>query len=167
MMILQDQWTDKDTLNICLGIVFSIITAYVYEYLRSKRKEAVDKQDFSFLESPEEHLWQHYDIKDGVIVNSIDSYMHLRYLNGKRLKMTWFEFDGKPKGEGFITWQDTVHGQLSAHEYSSNSYRYRNVFYREIEHAGSLYDAIFVNADDEGTKYVMLSLTSHRSLIDL
>jgi hypothetical protein len=164
MLILNDPWTDKDTVNLCLGIMLSILIPVIYEGLRNRRAKNKDKKELSFLESPQAYLWQHYDIANGSITRPIQSYMHLRYLDDKRFKMTWFGSNKEPIGEGFITWQDSVHGQMSAHEYPSSSYRYRNVFYREIKHLGKPYDAIFVNADDEGTKYVMLRSTIHRSL---
>jgi len=159
---MTDPWTDKDTLTVAIGILFSFITAFLYEWLVSRRKKNKDRNVFSFLESTNEHLWQHYDIDTGNITKPIDSNMHLRYIDDKRLKLTWFKADGVLLGEGFITWEDSVHGKMSAHEYSTNSYRYRNVFYRLIEHDGHAQDAIFVNADDEGKKYVMLRRKSFR-----
>jgi hypothetical protein len=162
VMFITDTWTEKDTLNVVIGIALSFITAFAYECFINWRKYSKERKEFSFLESADEHVWQHYDIDTGKITVPVDAFMHLRYIGDKKLKFTWFKADKKLLGEGYITWEDGIHGKMSAHEYLTSSYRYRNVFYREIQYNDQTYDAIFVNADDEGGKYVMLRSVAFR-----
>lgn len=96
-----ENWTGKDTLTTVIGIATSIITAIVYEWARASRKRNKDRQAFSFFESNHDHVWKHYNINSGKITEAIESFMHLRYHDEKRLKLTWYGTNRALLGEGF------------------------------------------------------------------
>ncbi|MFN0188650.1 MAG: hypothetical protein ACKVQV_08110 [Bacteroidia bacterium] len=155
----EDTWTFKDWINFLLSIITAFLTAYIYELAVNKRKRNKYKKIFSFLESkPDNYDWQHWNIINGKIKDHpIDAFMTLKYSENKNFTFSWKEpGEDKVQGDGHIFWDDLTHGKMSFHRYESLDYNYRNVFYRQIIHQEKTYDAIFVNADDEKTKYVML-----------
>lgn len=155
----EDPWTRKDWLNFFLSIVIAFLTAYLYELAVNKRRQNKFQKTFSFLESESgKYDWQHWDISNGKINEQpINAFMTLKYKGNKNITFSWKEpGSDKIQGDGYIFWDDLTHGKMSFHRYESLDYNYRNVFYREINHQEKSYDAIFVNADDEKTKYVML-----------
>lgn len=154
-----NSWTNKDWLNLLLSIVIAFLTAYLYEFTTNRRRQNKFRKTFSFLESQtDKYDWQHWNVKNGKIEDQpIDAFMLLKYTDNRNFLFTWKEpGSDKVQGDGYIFWQDLTHGKMSFHRYESLDYNYRNVFYREIKHKENTYDAIFVNADDEKTKYVML-----------
>ncbi len=154
-----NSWTNKDWISLFLSILIAFLTAYIYEFATNKRRENKFRKTFSFLESQTDNYdWQHWDIKNGKIDEQpIDAFVLLKYVHNKNFQFTWKEPESdKVQGDGYISWNDLTHGKMSFHRYESLDYNYRNVFYREIKHKENTYDAIFVNADDEKTKYVML-----------
>jgi len=154
-----DSWTHKDWLNLFLSIITAFLTAYLYELAVNKRKQNKFRKTFSFMESQSgKYDWQHWDVLNGKISDQpIEAFMTLKYMDNKNLTFSWKEpGSDKIQGDGYIFWDDLTHGKMSFHRYESLDYNYRNVFYREINHKEKTYDAIFVNADDEKTKYVML-----------
>jgi hypothetical protein len=155
----EDTWTFKDWMNFILSILTAFLTAYIYELAVNKRKQNKYKKTFSFLESkPHTYDWQHWDIINGKIKDHpIDAFMTLKYSENKNFALSWKEPGAdKVQGDGHIFWDDLTHGKMSFHRYESLDYDYRNVFYRQINHQEKSYDAIFVNADDEKKKFVML-----------
>jgi hypothetical protein len=155
----EDTWTFKDWLNFLLSFITAFLTAYIYELAVNKRKQKKYKKIFSFLESkPDNYDWQHWDIINGKIKDHpIDAFMTLKYTENKNFSFSWKELGvDKVQGDGHIFWDDLTHGKMSFHRYESLDYNYRNVFYRQIIHQEKTYDAIFVNAEDEKKKYVML-----------
>ncbi len=159
---MTDFWTSKDTqgviIEIILGISVSWFTAYFYEYRTNKRKGKLLLKKYGFLQSAENIFdWQHWNIKEGEIeANPIQSYMTLKYNGEKTFSFKWKQVSGVVVGEGYIFWDNLTHGKLSFYEIKKQWFDYRNVFYKRIFHQGTQYDAIFVNADDQGTKYAML-----------
>jgi hypothetical protein len=155
----ENAWTNKDWLNLFLSIVTAFLTAFIYEFAIEKRRQKRFRETFSFLESEEnKYDWQHWDVRNGKIQDApIDAFMTLKYTDSKNFTFSWKEpASDKIQGDGYIFWNDLTHGQMSFHRYESLDYNYRNVFFRQISHLGTEYHAIFVNADDEGTKYVMM-----------
>ena len=157
---MTDPWTSKDTLNVFIGIITAIFTAFVYEMITNWREKNELRRTYSFLQSRESRFdWQHWDVTNGQIANfPIAGYMMLKYEGDKRFSFKWKEPDFvEVQGDGFFFWDEVFQGKMSFHRYRSNEFNYRNVFYNKIEHLGKSYDAIFVNADDQKEKrYVML-----------
>lgn len=155
----ENSWTNKDWLNLFLSIATAFLTAYLYEFAVNKRKQNKYQKTFSFLQSiPDKYDWQHWDIHNGKISDKpIEAFMTLKYTDNKTFIFSWKEpGSDKIEGDGYIFWDDLTHGKMSFNRYESLDYNYRNVFYKQITHQEKTYDAIFVNADDEKTKYVML-----------
>jgi hypothetical protein len=159
---MTDFWTPKDTMmviiEIIIGIIISLLTAFVYENETNKRKAKILFKKYAFLQSAE-HIfdWQHWNINKGKIeAQPIDSHMTLKYDKEKSFSFQWKQAAGEIAGEGFIFWDNLTHGKMSFYEYEKEWFDYRNVFYKRVLHQNTLYDAIFVNADDQGTKYVMM-----------
>jgi len=161
---MEDFWTSKDSLNVIIGIVIgfdiSYLTAYAYEWRTNKRRRNNLFNKYSFLESNENAFdWQHWNIQDGKIEQRpLDSYMMLKYNGEKSFSFKWKASSGEILGDGFIFWENLTQGKLSFYEYEKRWFDYRDVFHRRINHQGNEYDAIFVNADDQKTRYVMLRL---------
>lgn len=163
---MTDFWTSKDTLNviieiltgISIGVVASYWAAFFYEKQVNKTKKNELFKRFSFLQSYESQFdWQHWNIVNGEISeNPIQSYMNLKYKGGKTFSFEWEDKTTNEKGSGYIFWDEVFHGKMSFFEREKNWFDYRNVYYEKIPHRGKEYDAIFVNADDQFTKYVML-----------
>ena len=51
---------------------------------------------------------------------------------------------------------DTNHGKMSFYSYVTKAHKDHSIYYIKELHNGVTYDAILVNADDEGTKYAMM-----------
>ncbi len=147
-------------ISLVLGIVLSYFTAWSYERLKHKRHLKDQRKKFQFLQSENKKFdWQHWDIKNGKIVpNPIDSFMRLEYLEDGEFEFDWIEsVGGRIEGEGRIIFDNKIKGILYFFSHNSINYKYRNIFYRMVDnHCGKKYDAIFVDAQDEGTKYVMM-----------
>ncbi|MBS1523259.1 MAG: hypothetical protein JST50_19830 [Bacteroidetes bacterium] len=166
---MTDFWTSKDTLNVIIeiisgliiGIVASFYSASYYERLVNKRKRNVLLEKYGFLQSTEDEFdWQHWKIENGKIAESpIESYMNLKYKGDKTFSFKWEDKNCKENGSGFIYWDEVFYGKMSFFESEKKWFDYRNVYYEKITHQEKEYDAIFVNADDQGTKYVMLRIS--------
>src|SRR5690606_32280161 len=118
---------------------------------------------FQYLESgSNEFDWQHWDIVSGKIADEpINSFMRMKYLNDGEFEFEWIEsVGGRIEGSGRIIFYDKIKGILHFFSINTINYKYRNIFYREvINHLGKKYQAIFVDAQDEGTKYVLMRET--------
>jgi len=142
-----------------IGFFLSWCAALFYECYANRRNETKQRETFQFLESHNDKFdWQHWDITNGKIATSpIDAYKRLKYMQNGQFLFEWKAPDSKDiKGDGYIFWKDITHGRMSFYSHKPQEYNYRNVFYRRIDHQDKKYDAIFVNADDYGTKYVLL-----------
>jgi hypothetical protein len=155
-------WTSKDTFNIIIeigiGLGISFFAAYIYEKRAYLRRENDLFKKYGFLQSIENKFdWQHWNINDGKIAeNPVESYMTLKYKGGKTFSFKWEVKNSDEKGSGFIFWDEVFHGKVSFFEGKKSWFDYRSVYHEKITHQGKEYDAIFVNADDQRTKYVML-----------
>ena len=130
-----------------------------YEQFMHKRKMRKLRNNFQFLESKNEEFdWQHWNLKNGQISNSpIDSFMRMKYLEAAEFEFEWIESKGgRIEGGGRLAFDNKIKGILYFFSVNTINYKYRNVFYRVVEHLGEKYDAIFVDATDEGTMYVMM-----------
>ena len=158
---MTDPWTVKDSINVAIGIVTAISTAYVYEQVTNWRKKNDLRKKYSFLQSIKEFDWQHWDVSNGKIADSpIAGFMTLKYLGDKLFSFEWKEPGlERVQGDGFFFWDDVFQGKMSFHRYRTNEFNYRNIFYHKVEHLEKKYYAIFINADDQKEKrYVMLRL---------
>jgi len=158
---MTDMLTSKDILiisiEIIIGLIISFFTAYVYEKKTYLRKERNLFKKYGFLQSGENEFdWQHWNIENGKIAEApITSYMSLKYKGSKSFSFRW-SINDIEKGSGFIFWDDVFHGKMSFYEEQNKWFDYRNVYYKKIKHKEKEYDAIFVNADDQNTRYAML-----------
>ena len=126
---MEDAWTNKDTLNVIIGIITAISTAYIYEKLVNWRNKSVLRKKYGFLESSQNKFdWQHWDVSNGQIANSpIAGYMSLQYEEGKLFSFKWKEPGSeKVQGDGFFFWDEVFQGKMSFHRYRSNEFNYRN-----------------------------------------
>ena len=160
---MTDFWTSKDTLWIVIDIGFGFLISYFaalfFEYISNRRKIKILLNKYGFLQSGENVFdWQHWNINEGKIeAYPIDSYMTLKYDGQKNFSFKWKTKSGEEiLGDGFIFWDNLTHGRMSFYEYEKEWFDYRNVFHKEILHQNVRYNAIYVNADDQNTKYVML-----------
>jgi len=142
-----------------IGIALAYFTTWSYERFKHNRKIKQLRADFQFLESRNDKFdWQHWNIINGKIDSTpIESYMRMKYLYDAEFEFEWIEsLKGEIKGNGRLLFDDKIKGILHFFDVDTINYKYRNVFYREINHLGITYEAIFVDAIDEGTKYVMM-----------
>jgi hypothetical protein len=163
-----EPWTFKDTVNliheVIVGILTGIVAAVAYEQIVNIRKKRVQYKKYGFLASSKNKFdWQDWKI-DGGQINStpIDSWMKLKYEGDKSFSYEYRNADTKESGTGYIFFDEVFLGRLSFWVDQKSWFNYRNVYYKEIIHDGEKYDAIYVNADDQKTKYVMLRPTKHR-----
>lgn len=142
-----------------IGIGLAYFTAWSYERFKHKRKMKKHRDEFHFLESRNNQFdWQHWDLRNGQIVHApIDSHMRMKYLEGAEFEFEWIESTGgRIEGIGRLEFDNKIKGVLYFFSHNTINYKYRNFFYREVDHLGVKYEAIFVDATDEGTKYVMM-----------
>lgn len=142
-----------------IGLGLAYFTAWSYERFMHKRKMRKLRNDFQFLESKNEEFdWKHWDIQNGQISNApINSFMRMKYLGAAEFEYEWIQsVGGHIEGSGRLIFDNKIKGILYFFSVNPFNYKYRNVFYRVVEHMGEKYDAIFVDADDEGNKYVMM-----------
>ncbi len=160
-------WSPVEAVNITIGamigLVLSFVTAYAYEYLVSRRKEREKRNAFSQLESYNKAFdYQHWNIINGRIADEpINSFMSIRYRENNLFDLDWHTLavDGKiaDYGSGLVIFDDFIRGELLFFELGRYNFDYRNFIYRPyIEHKGEYYTAFFINAKDQGTKYVMM-----------
>ena len=154
-----------ETINIIIssliGIGLAYFTAWSYESFKHKRHLQNQRQTFQFLESKNNDFdWQHWDILDGKIADKpIDSFMRMKYLSDAEFEFEWIESQGgRIEGNGRLIFDNKIIGILHFFSHNSINYKYRNIFYREVDHLGKKYEAIFVDAEDEKTKYVMMRI---------
>ena len=122
-------------------------------------------ETFKHLESVNNEFdWQHWNVSDGKIADEpINAFKRMKYLSNGEFEFEWIqEKDGEPQGNGRIIFDNKIKGILHFFSHKSINYKYRNIFFREIEHNGKKYDAIFVDAADEGTKYVLMREKKNR-----
>jgi hypothetical protein len=155
---MTDAWTWKDTIIVIIGIITSFFVAVVYEMMVEHRNKKKLRKKYSFLQSNENEFdWQTWKINNGKIAESpINSYMTLKYHEGKMFSFKWKDDDAKEGGEGYIFWDEIFYGKMSFFEGGKSWFDNRNVFYTLKDHQEIKYDAIYVDAKDQGTTYVML-----------
>ena len=142
-----------------IGLGLSYVAAYTYEQLVNKRNKTALKEKYKFLESVNNTFdWQHWDINNGKISDKpIDAFMRIKYSHDTILDFEWIESsDGKVQGNGKLIMDDIVRGRMYYFRFESVSYDYRDVFFRQINLHNQPSQALFVNAKEEGTKYVMI-----------
>jgi hypothetical protein len=142
-----------------IGLGLSYFAAWSYERFKHKRHQKNQREIFQHLESPNNEFdWQHWDVREGKIVdNPIDAFMKMKYLHDGEFDFEWTESKGGvPQGSGRLIFDNQIKGILYFFSHFSINYKYRNIFFREIEHKGKKYEAIFVDAADEGYKYALM-----------
>jgi hypothetical protein len=142
-----------------IGIGLAYFTAWSYERFMHERKMQKLWNDFQFLESKNEEFdWKQWNLQNGQISNApINSFMRMKYLDAAEFEFEWIEsVGGNIEGVGRLIFDNKIKGILYFFSVNAINYKYRNVFYRVVEHMGEKYDAIFVDAADEGKKYVMM-----------
>jgi hypothetical protein len=145
--------------TIIISVLTSIVAAMMYSLLVYAYQKINNWKIYSFLSSKDKK-WQHWDVANGKIADKpVNSFLGLDFMGNSTFKICWVENkspDSKDDGDGYIYWNNLSNGKMSFFHYEHNYHNYRDVFYREINHQGICYDAIFVNATDMGTKYVMM-----------
>lgn len=147
------------TIGAIIGFVLSIVAALFFEKFSNRRKLKNLEFEFKFLESNDNQFdWRHWNVYNGRIEPApIDSYMRLKYLEGKKFEYQWIENEkGRIEGEGMLIMEDITHGYISYFSINTISYGNRKIFYRIVNHQNQKYDAIFVDAADDGYKYVLM-----------
>ena len=142
-----------------IGFGLSVVAAYYYEKFTNKRKQKDLEKTYRFLESKNNKFdWQHWNVTNGKIESSpIDSFKKITYVDGKTFDFEWIESKGgRVEGEGKLFWEDPTHGYISFFSIYTIIYNTRKVFYRRVQHQNEIYDAIFVNAEDQGYNYVLM-----------
>lgn len=142
-----------------IGLGLSYFAAWSYERFKNQRNEKNQKEAFQHLESLNNKFdWQHWNVENGKIAdNPVDSFMKMKYLNNAEFEFEWIESKGgQPQGSGRIIFDNKIKGILHFFSHNNINYKYRNIFFREVDHKEKKYDAIFVDATDEGYKYVMM-----------
>lgn len=142
-----------------IGFGLSYLAAYLFESFTNKRNQSKLLEKYKFLESKNDEFdWQHWNIVNGKIANNpIPSFMKMKYLSGKTFSFDWIERkDGSIEGNGKIIFEDEVYGYMHFFSINTIHYNRRNIFYKRFIHQEINYDAIFVDANDQGYKYVLM-----------
>lgn len=160
------EWDFAETVNIIIsaiiGLGLSYFAAYTYEKFVNKRKKKELEKVYRQYESYNESFdWQHWDIINGKIVDApIDSFMRIKYRDNNVFDFEWVESSDHskpPNGKGMLIFDDFIRGQLFFFQYGSIDFNSRPFVYSNyIEHKGEFYTGIFINATDQGTKYVVM-----------
>lgn len=155
--------TKKERRNFreCYKLVISYLSSK--KHSKSKPLSPEEKQDdlhkeFKFLESNNDvYDWQHWNVKNGKINDTEESYARLKYIGNKVFDLEWQESKGgRKEGDAKLIWTDITHGTMSFYSINTIDYGNRPIFYRELVHNEIKYDAIFVDATDHGTKYALM-----------
>jgi hypothetical protein len=144
-------------ISIITGLITSFFAALFYEDFINGRAKKKDKNKYGHFESMNDKFdWVSYPIEEDVIKDVPMALNQIRYQGNSQLLFKWKDIgEGKQViGEGHINWTNEFFGVLTFN--ATNWFDYRNVFYKTIEFKGKMQDAIFVNADDQKTKYVLL-----------
>jgi hypothetical protein len=150
------------TIGAIIGFFLSYAAAYFYEKFTNRRKQNILLKEYKFLESREKKFdWQHWNVIDGKIAdNPIPSFMKLKYLSNRTFNFEWIESEnGRVEGDGKLIFEDEIYGKIHFFSINTIIYNSRDIFYRRITHQGLNYDAIFVNAKDQNSNYVLLRLS--------
>jgi hypothetical protein len=144
-----------------VSIPIAIITAYAYDYFKSRSEARRLKNKYQYLESKDDKFdWQHWDIINGEIADyPVQSFMKIKYGIEKTLEFYW---TNNANGQmmidsgGLLIMDDLVRGKMNFFEFQSLTYDYRDFVYTTIHHNNVKYEGLIVNAKDQGTKYIMM-----------
>lgn len=159
------EWNLAEAVNIfiaaVIGLGLSYFAAWSYEKFVNKRKKRDLENVYRQYESVGDHFdYQHWNIVDGKIAdNPIDSFMRLKYRENNIFDFEWIESkDGPTIGSGMLVFDDFVRGRLSFFTNTGSiDFNIREFVYSSwIEHKMDHYTGLFINAADQGTKYVMM-----------
>jgi hypothetical protein len=158
-------WDLAETINIIIssvvGLGLSYFAAWSYESFVNKRKKRDLERVYRQYESSGDHFdYQHWNIIDGKIAETpLDSFMRIKYRENNVFDFEWIESkNGEVKGTGMLVFDDFVRGRLFFFANSGSiDFNSRDFVYSEwIEHQMMYYTGIFINAADQGTRYVMM-----------
>jgi hypothetical protein len=142
-----------------IGYCLSLVASAHYEKRTAKRKADNQRNMFRYLNSkPNTFDYESWKIENGKVTTSDNAFTELIYSSENVLTFKWISTtDESNKGKGIIMMNDQFRGELFYYFEPHKSFNFRKVYcIPDFEQFGKRYCAIFVNAIDEGRKYVMM-----------